>query len=564
MLSMKTLRVAIVTMGSALLLGPGLAAATVQVLDARGGPAVVTYAAETLAAEKADPGRTNAFTPADIMNVTTQGRTTHYALVSPDHPVQVLVVKPARRIETSETLFVRLDLTGGMVLNGQTIAVHQGARTMDAEGMDTTPTTTYTGGTIAGATTAGSVQTAGGTAGDSFAVFRINNQAIGLDASIWIRVDHALAVPMGTGTYGASISAYTNADDAVAGVGAVSTISGEGTIVRVVSGLDAKVTPGDALTADVAVGFRWFTNPGGGSSKPNRAAGPLGDFQAIANPMGVLSASDGLAAEDSDIISTEMGAVSVTVEGDLAIGAFSVVPETPAVADDTNTDADESMDAFFAACPTGPAEIDDDPMNDDMGTLMNPDDAEAPVTTVGTQSFGAGKFRLCVNVDAAGPMSNDAAIPAGDYTATVSILSPGAHESEAVVAASGTIGTIRRNGASVDIPYLTTSEKHNQRIIIVNRGTAPVPITSIDFTTEDGTDAELMATVQAAMDAGLLVVPGQSSWVGRMDETVSITGDSRRTAATINFFGVSGNLSVATTQINVSDGSTDTVVYMVD
>ena len=562
MLSMKTLRVAIVTMGSALLLGSGFAAATVQILDARGGPDVVTYAAETLAADKDATGRTNTFTPTDIMNVTTQGRTTHYALVSPDHLVQVLVVKPARRIESTETLFLRLDLTGGMVLNGQTVTLHQAARTTDADGEDDT---TYTDGAITGATTAGAAQTAGGTDGDSFVVFRINGQAIGLDASLWVRVDHALAVPMGTGTYGASISAYGNADDAVAGVGAVSTISGEGTIVRVVSGLDAKVTPGDALTADVAVGFRWFTNPGGGSSKPNRAAGPLGDFQAIANPMGVLSANDGLAAEDSDIISTEMGAVSVTVEGDLTIGAFSVVPETPAVADDTGTaDMDESMDAFFAACPTGPAEVDDDPMNDDMGTLMNPDDAEAPATTVGTQSFGAGKFRLCVNVDTAGPRSNDAAIPAGDYTATVSILSPGAHESEAVVAASGTIGSIRRNGASVDIPYLTTSEKHNQRIIIVNRGTAPVPITSIDFTTEGGTDAELMAPVQAAMDAGLLVVPGQSSWVGRMDETVSITGDSRRTAATINFFGVSGSLSVATTQVNVSDGSTDTVVYMVD
>ena len=291
----------------------------------------------------------------------------------------------------------------------------------------------------------------------------------------------------------------------------------------------------------------------------------LGLFQAIANPMGVLSASDGLAAVDADIISTEMGSVTVSIEGDLSIGAFSVVDYNMAMMDDDSTvDVDETVIAGYDACPTGPAEADDDPMNDDMGTLTNPDDAEAEVTTVGTQSLGAGMYGLCVNVEPAGPMTSMNAIPAGEYTATVSVQSPGAHESEAVEAASDMIGSITRDGASVDIPYLTTSEKHNQRIIIVNRGTAPVPITSIDFTTEDGTEAELLAPVQAALDAGLVVVPGQSSYVRRMDETVSITGDSRRTAATINFFGVRGNLSVATTQVNVSDGSTDTVVYMVD
>ena len=555
MLSMKTLRVAIVTVGSALLLGSGFAAATVQVLDARGGPDVITYAAETLAAEKDATDRTNTFTPADIMNVTSQGRTTHYSLISPDHPVQVLVVKPARRIESTDTLFVRLDLNGGMVLNGQAVTVHQGERVMDAEGMDTT---TYTEGNITNATTAGSFQTAGGTAGDSFAVFRIAGQAIALNASIWIRVDNALAVPMGTGSYGASVSAYTNADDAVAGVGAVSTISGGGTIVRVVSGLDASVTEGDAAEASVATGFRYF-NPGRTAQKQ------LGLFQAIAAPMGVHSANDGLPAGDADIISTETGSVTVSIEGDLSIGAFSVVKHNEAVMADPDADPEvEAMDAGYDACPTGPAMADDDPMNDDMGTLVNPDDADAAVTSVGTQSLGAGMYALCVNIEPAGPMTSMNAIPEGEYTATVSILSPGAHASEAVEAASGTIGTITRDGASVEIPYLTTSEKHNQRIIIVNRGSSPVPITSIDFTAEGGTEVELMDTVQAAIDAGQLSVPAGESWVARMDETVSITGDSRRTAATINFFGVSSNLSVATTQVNLEDGSTDTVVYMVD
>ena len=566
MLSMKTLRVAVVTMGTALLLGSGLAAATVQNLDGVGdnAPVPLMYAAETLSAEKDVAGRNNGATAPS--NVMAQGRTTHYALVSPDDTANVVVVKPRRRLE-DETIYVRLDLEGGMVLSGAAVQLHVGQTVFPDADNDGEPdgTADYTAGGVVDLVTPEG-QTAGGSAGQSYVVFRLAvgtgaTAAIALNESIWFDVNQAFAVPAGAGNYGASISAYTTADDALDGRGAVSSVAGSATIVRVVSGLDAKVTPGDTLTADVDVGFRWFTNPGGGSSMPNRAAAALGDFQAIANPMGVRSANDGATAVDADIISPEMGSVTVTVEGDLTIGAFSVVPETPAM--DANTEADTpAMDAFFAACPTGPAEVDDDPENDDMGTLTNPDDAEAAVTTMGTESFGAGKFRLCVNVDTSGPMSNMNAIPVGDYTATVSVLSPGAEDP--VEAASGTIGMIGRNGASVQIPYLTTSEKHNQRLVIVNRGTRPVAITEIVFTTEAGTEVELMPTVQAAMDAGLLIVPKESTYVARMDQTLMITGNSRRTAATISFAGTAGHLSVATTQVNFSDSSTDTVVYVVD
>ena len=61
----------------------------------------------------------------------------------------------------------------------------------------------------------------------------------------------------------------------------------------------------------------------------------------------------------------------------------------------------------------------------------------------------------------------------------------------------------------------------------------------------------------------MLAVPAGETWVARMDETISISGDSRRVAASIAFAATSGALSVATTQINLEDGSTDTVVYTV-
>ena len=428
MLSMKTLRVAIVAMGSALLLGPGFAAATVQQLDARGGPDAVAYAAETLTAMKdatvANDERMNDFVGVAPDNVIAQGRTTHYALVSPDHPVHVLVVEPSRKIE-DETVYVRLDLEGGMVFNGEDVSLNQD----QIERGDDGEITTDLGDVMADSSTDAVDQTAGGSAGDSYVVFRYAAEAMGetiilANESLWFRIDHALAVPMGTGAYGATISAYTSADDAVDGVGAVSSISGGGTIIRVVSGLDASVTAGDALEASVAQGFRYF-NPG------RTAQGRLGLFQAIAAPMGVYSASDGLPAVDSDIISTKMGSVTVSVEGDLSIGAFSVVAYNAAVeaaAEEGNIPAVLAMDAMYNACPTGPAEVDEDPMNDDMGTLLNPDDPEAAVTTVGTESLGAGMYGLCVNVEPTGPMSSMNAIPEGEYTATVSVLSPGADD----------------------------------------------------------------------------------------------------------------------------------------
>ena len=92
MLSMKTLKVAIVTMGSALLLGPGLAGAEEMRLDGTGAaaPEPVMYATETLPA-------------AD-----TKGR---YGVAFPDTMLDLLV-KPRRRIGGTEEVFIRLELSG--------------------------------------------------------------------------------------------------------------------------------------------------------------------------------------------------------------------------------------------------------------------------------------------------------------------------------------------------------------------------------------------------------------------------------------------------------------------
>ena len=270
------------------------------------------------------------------------------------------------------------------------------------------------------------------------------------------------------------------------------------------------------------------------------------------------------------------GGVGIEVEGNLSVGAFHFI-------DGTATDDPAAATGIPAlttdACPgSGATEANPDrgTLMDDDGDLLVGEEGEAATATLGSQAFSLGMvgttaptapaagshhvYALCVNVDVLGKETNSTRIPEETYIGTVSITGPDAG-ADPQMAATGPIGLIRRNGASVEIPYLTTSEKHNQRLIIVNRGNRDVAIASIQFTTEEGTDVELMPAVQAAMDAGLLEIPAMSSWVARMDETISITGGSRRVAASLGFAGTADALSVATTQINVSDGSTDTVVY---
>ena len=547
MLSMKTLRVAIVAMGSALLLGPGSVIAHEIDLDSRM-PAerlAVPYALETLA------GSTKR--NVDGVDYYSLGSPTASAIFDDGAGVAneaglTLSVNAQRRILPVEDVYIRVGLSDGLVFNAE-------AAVSGAEG------TIISGG-----------------AGESYIVYKLG--ALELDAEITVTVDNSLSVVPTAGSYSATITAHNDPDDAIDGVGARSTLfAGSGAIVNIVSGLDVRVVSGEPAVADVDVGFLWFDGPH--AVAPNLAQENLGWFSVAARQftggINPLDASDGTRVDAAtDLVGA--GGVGIEVEGDLSVGAFSFIDGTAGNSPNTGTGI---PDLKTGACPgAGATEA-----NPDRGTLVDDDgeplvgeEGEAATATSGNQTFSLGMvgasapeipgashhvYALCVNVDVLGKETNTAPIPVGNYIGTVSITGPAAGSDPQMVA-TGTIGSIRRNGVSVEIPYLTTSDKHNQRLIIVNRGTRDVAIASIVFTTEEGTEAELMDSVQAAMDAGLLVVPAKSSWVGRMDETLKITGGSRRVAASLDFAATSGALSVATTQINLEDGSTDTVVYTVE
>ena len=113
-----------------------------------------------------------------------------------------------------------------------------------------------------------------------------------------------------------------------------------------------------------------------------------------------------------------------------------------------------------------------------------------------------------------------------------------------------TLGRIMRDGTTIRIPFVTTSDGYNQRIVLVNRG--PEARYEINFTPEDGTmaDPEMM---EGMLPAGTTMM--------RARDIVTLSGDSARSAATIIVEAEVDMIDAATVTINKSDGSSDTVVY---
>ena len=152
---------------------------------------------------------------------------------------------------------------------------------------------------------------------------------------------------------------------------------------------------------------------------------------------------------------------------------------------------------------------------------------------------------LCVEVDGEDDEINESTYT---WTTVPTGVANGVNTPDAI---AGSLGSITRNGTTVQIPYLTTFEDYNQRLVIVNRG-ATDAVYSISFTTEDDTTATAGTAATGSVPAGSVLSLKAS-------DIVSLAGKTR-TAATLLVVAPSANIDVATNQVNLSDGSTDTVV----
>ncbi len=160
---------------------------------------------------------------------------------------------------------------------------------------------------------------------------------------------------------------------------------------------------------------------------------------------------------------------------------------------------------------------------------------------------------LCVTVDA----DNEETIPRGDIRMDIALGDGTAANMTRLVspAAANMMGIhvamIDHDGTTVQVPYVTTFENYNQRLVIVNRSKNDVYFT-VSFTTED----EAMATPETT---DKMMVGGSMTRVLKMSDLVTFTGKTRGSATVVLQTGP-GSVDVATTIVHQMTGATDTIV----
>ena len=396
------------------------------------------------------------------------------------------------RIPASSTRYVRLDLTN-MRFRGA---------------LSTADDVCIDGGTLA--------IEVGGARTDSHVVLAVTAGAeIAATEGVAFALHDLLEITAGAADASFTYSAYTDLGNAVGRANALKTRTRTGVLVR--SSVTAKVTRGAAAAvADVGASPR-FTDFVGGGSKP------LGTVAVTLNMTHLKAVTGGgTVATLRDVIRT--GAVYLTAPGGLGFGTFSI-----------HTAADCSgTGAAVTVATTG----------DNVGR------GSASVA-VGTRTVCVAQRKIDHDKNSETPTVAQE-IPETDIMgAMVFAKNTTAQFAPAAVAAT-TIGSIERNGTTVRLPYLTTFEGYNQRLIIVNRSGVEADY-ELTFTTEAGTEATPGHMAEGKVAAGsTLVIP--------IGNAVTMTGRSR-TSATLAVVAPNHLVDVATTVVNIEDGSTDTINY---
>lgn len=345
------------------------------------------------------------------------------------------------------------------------------------------------------ATTVATSVSQGGQAGDAYAIFAITAPAGGFAQNATATMNLADLAVLGTADVGYAYAVYETLSSAINQTSPLYSKSVAGT-VKLVDGLTATKTTANA-TANVSDDFKLFT--GGISTTLDN----LGSFET--NPSGALAAVGGAAAVAADIYS----AASVKIVGDFSVGTWQIGDDATCA----------NLTSTNVSINTGKTEL-----------------------TVPMADLQA-KPQLCVT------LPGDKVINKGSYAATATFTAA-ANSAFAQAAVTNDMGAILHNGTTIQVPYLTTFTDYNQRLILVNRGGVDAAYT-VTFQAEDG-----ITTTAGTAATGTLKAGKQT--VIKATDLVSITG-STRTAATVNIVAVSTNIDAATTQVNLSDKSTDTV-----
>ena len=386
----------------------------------------------------------------------------------------------------------------------------------------------------------------GGEAGGKYVVYAAHEEildSVTLDNLSLDEGEAAIFAPVSLGilpdTPGSiTVSLYTDADDALRGTGDPEQKMRLDEAVKVSPSLETLIDH-TVQTADIDTGFTAFLG--------RRTSIPGGEHTVVLGALGVSVADGALKPESSqqaglsDVLTIDTNdgdppGGTVEIEGDFTFGTFEVWAGNPAC-------SDIGLDT-----PT--------PAANKIPLVPNPAETRASLSLAGGPAFNAfvhpdNASGLCVTI----PTGNSKVIREGRYHAKVAFDAvAGAAFPPATV--SGLAGEIDRLNTVVHVPYLTTYPGHSNRIIITNRAQWDI-VYDITYTPEAGTTAtpgpDSTGTVMSKSTRVLSVAGGS---------VVTLTGKTKRTAATIGVTGSKRDTQVSTVIVNREDGSTDTVVYV--
>jgi len=175
--------------------------------------------------------------------------------------------------------------------------------------------------------------------------------------------------------------------------------------------------------------------------------------------------------------------------------------------------------------------------------------AKTSGTQTGVKLVTESKVTLCNKTDGV------AVIPKSAYTIGVNYAPGNTLSAGAADFTGAAIGNIGRNGTTQNINYLTTFASYNQRVYITNRGLVDATY-AFTFQSEAGVTATAGTAATGTSKASSVLAL-------KAADIVTLVGKTR-TAATLTIVGTPALFGIATQQVNLSNGATDTVVYKKD
>ncbi len=351
----------------------------------------------------------------------------------------------------------------------------------------------------------------GGLAGEDSAVFGYLSAAGNFQTDAFTIALPAAGINLAGASADVRVRVYEQQSDAINETGVTLSDQALSSAISVSEALNVSFT-NTAATAEVSENFLLFSDNGATTT-----IATLGSFTATASTSASLATTLAPVVVLGDLVTENTSVVTIT-------GDFSFA-----------TDAG----SYYVSSTTGTCDA------SPGAGLLTVD--TSTFTTATTTVDVANGLPLCVSVN-----GTSQTIPDATYSASVNLVHAVTTSSPASTTAAGGVGEIARNGTTVEVAYLTTFGDYNQRLIINSRHPVMAQY-NITFQTEDGVTA-----TPTALASGTLA-PNENL-VLRASDLVTLTGGTR-CSATVTVVAPNGNISVATTQVNLSDASTDTVSY---